>query len=552
MKKIILITLLIISCLQFPINASNIYDARIGEKEILTPPPAAAPQINGPELYGVRPGKKFIYRIPCQGNRPLKFQAIGLPESMTLDTDNGIITGTAPTQKGEYPVIFKAANNSGTTERNFRIVVGDKIALTPPTGYNSWGGHMLHVSDKIMRKVADTFINKGLADVGFQYICIDDGWTSMDPDVYLTDLELLAKYATSHFDSEKALKYVKNSLKKLDDTYDFDSHVGPTRDESGRIISNKAFPDMKALADYIHSYGLKAGLYSGPGQVTCQCREASFGHEELDAKTWAQWGYDMLKYDLCGAKFLLDEWLKEHTYQELWALMAKYLQEQDRDILYNLCQYGQENPWQWAPALDIQTWRISGDLNLRLREYFFSEGVRIATQLREYNQSGQWNDPDYMYIHKIRDGKHKMKPSHEIPLTTNQRYQYVTMWSIVCAPFFFSCDINEIDDFTLGLLCNAEIVNTNQDELVHVAEVVRDNDKEIIMVKKLADGSKVLALFNRQDDSENDINLTWQEANISGQTKVRDIWRQKEIGTYPEGITVKLSPGGCAALRVHK
>jgi alpha-galactosidase len=142
------------------LNAQKIYDATILEKEILTPLPPKSPRINGPRVYGVRPGKQFIYRIPCQGERPIHFNAEGLPESLHLDPENGIITGISPEKTGNYNLIFEAKNKNGTDSLEFKIVVGEKTALTPPTGWNSWGGHMVAVSDKTMRDAADVFVKK--------------------------------------------------------------------------------------------------------------------------------------------------------------------------------------------------------------------------------------------------------------------------------------------------------------------------------------------------------------------------------------------------------
>ena len=232
------------------------------------------------------------------------------------------------------------------------------------------------------------------------------------------------------------------------------------------------------------------------------------------------------------------------TPARFWNVMAECLRAQDRDISFNLCQYGKDDPWTWAPGIGIQSWRIGGDLNHHV-DHYFQQALRIAVDLREYSKPGQWNDPDFMYIHRIKDVWKMGEPSEEIPLDTNQRYQYVTLWSIVCAPFFFSCDIENIDDFTIGLLTNADVVNINQDELGHVAEVIRNDDQtETVMAKKLANGSLALAIFNRNDQKTRVIAVDWHELSASGRQKVFDVWRQKEIGVMENGIRVKLSPNG--------
>ena len=510
------------------------YDARIKEKEVLTPEPEKAPRINGPRVYGVRPGKIFIYRIPCQGERPIKFTAEGLPKSLKLNADKGIITGKAPAKAGEFKVHITAQNSHGKVKRPFRIVVGNRIALTPPTGWNSWGGHMVDVSDKVMRKAADLFVSSGLADVGFRYIGIDDCWMRLTQEMYDTRN--------------------KNVVKKHA-AYDYKSTgtIGPVRDQYGNIQPNGKFPDMKAMTDYIHSFGLKAGIYSGPGKRTCQGWAASGGHQYADASQYAAWGFDLLKYDLCSGgreKRTMKKEIPGFKTPDFWKPMSDYLRMQERDILFNLCQYGKDDPWTWAPGLGIQSWRIGGDLNHHV-DHYFDQALRIAGPLRQYSAPGHWNDPDFMYIHRIKDVWKMGEPSEEIPLNTNQRYQYVTLWSIVCAPFFFSCDIENIDNFTIRLLANADLLNINQDELGHVAELVRDENNQTVMLKNLADGSLVLAVFNRSPDKETLVEVDWEELGSCCELQVFDVWRQKDIGTYKGGISVRLSPHGVGLFKLH-
>jgi alpha-galactosidase len=524
-----LFTLLTYSVLfAIPSAGAETYDARIAEKQILTPVPSAAPRINGPVICGARPGRPFVYRIPTQGKRPIRFEAKGLPAGLLLDAENGIITGVTPERKGEHVMTFTAKNGQGETKRQFKLVVGDKLALTPPTGWNSWGGQMIHVSDAVMRKAADVFVERGLADVGFQYLGIDDCWMRLTQEMYDQRREWTVK---------KHAAYDHIATKT----------IGPIRDQAGNILPNGKFPDMKAMTDYIHSKGLKAGIYSSPGVKTCQEWAGSYGHECADADQYAKWGFDLLKYDMCsGGAFLgrIRRSVPDYRNMDLWAPMSIYLRSQNRDILFNLCQYGKEDPWTWAPELGIQSWRTGGDLNHNVHHYFIN-ALRIATELRAYNQPGQWNDPDFMYIHRIRDVSKMGEPSVEIKLDTNQRYQYVTLWSIICAPFFFSCDIENIDEFTVRLLGNADVLNINQDELGHTAEVIRNDDKkETVMLKKLANGSKVLAVFNRDAKSEATIIVNWRDLGGGGGAKVYDVWRQKSLGDHKGGISVRLSPNG--------
>lgn len=499
------------------------YDARINDYEILTPLPKKSPKINGPKIYGARPEKDFLYRIPCQGERPISFEIEGLPSGLHCNSE-GIIYGKTPSAAGNYLLKINAKNKFGSCSRSFKLVIGEKMALTPPTGWNTWGGYMLNISDSLIRSVADFFVEKGLADVGYQYLGLDDCWMRISPEQY------------------ESLPLDK---KKQHEGFDYTKVVGDVRDNFGNILPNEKFPDIKKMVDYIHSKGLKVGIYSSPGEVTCQGWAGSFGHEEQDAKTYSDWGIDLIKYDLCSGRYNLEEIRKSNpnfSQKEFWEPMVTYIKNQNRDILFNLCQYGKEEPWKWAPGLGIETWRCTGDLNHKVEDYFNS-ALRIALELSDYVKPGHWNDPDFMYIDKIRNVKKMNDLCVSISLDTNQRYQYVTLWSMICAPFFFSCNIEMMDEFTLRLLSNTNLMNINQDELGLVAEVIRNNQNEVIMLKKLSDGSKAIAIFNRSDQEEI-VSLSWNEIGLANIVNVYDAWRMINIGNFADGINTKLSSNG--------
>jgi alpha-galactosidase len=277
----------------------------------LTPRPAASPRINGPGIYGCRPGSPFAYAIPATGERPIAFAAEGLPRGLRLDVKTGRITGTV-SARGTYPVVLRATNARGAAEKKLRIVCGDTIALTPPMGWSSWYMAYTGISDAMIRSQAEAMVSSGLADHGYTYINIDDGWNiklkSSDPAV-----------------------------------------GGEPRDAAGNLRPNRNFPDMKALCDHVHSLGLKIGIYISPGPATCAEYAGSYGHEEQDARQFAAWGFDFLKYDWCYYGDVAPDKSLE-SLKKPYILMGGILARLGRDMVYNLCQYGMDDVWEWGSA----------------------------------------------------------------------------------------------------------------------------------------------------------------------------------------------------------
>lgn len=478
---------------------------------LLTPPPPPTPRIQGPRVCGVRPGAPFLFRIPATGERPMTFAADPLPEGLTLDAATGILSGRTAAM-GTNRVTLTATNARGKASRELRIVVGPTLALTPPMGWNSWYIHYDRVSDRIMREAADQMIASGMADFGYQYVNIDDCWMvkvgSTDPEI-----------------------------------------GGPTRAEDGRMLPNRRFPDMRGMTDFIHGKGLKAGLYTSPGPTTCAGFEGSFGHEALDARTYAEWGFDFLKYDWCsytekaGGKAL--ENLKK-PYQVMWA----ELQKQERDMVLNLCQYGMGDVWTWGGEVG-HCWRTTGDLGLEKANRlpgFYGIGLSNARHAA-YAKPGQWNDPDYILIGWVGDA-HKMGVGTKTTLTPDEQYSYMSMWALMAAPLIFSGDMARLDPFTLNILCNHELIDLDQDPLGQQARILRQSAKEMVLVKDLEDGSKAIGLFNL-DEIPGESKVTWKDLGASGPQAVRDVWRQREIGVFSTDFTATVARHGAVVLRVR-
>ncbi len=493
------------------------------EKVILTPKPGPAPRLTGPTIYGARPGNPFLYRIPAQGTRPLRFSAKGLPASLKLNADTGIITGTTPA-KGEYQVTLKARNQHGKDSRLLRIRAGDTLALTPPMGWNHWYAHYSRITDPMMREAADLMISSGMAEVGYQFVNIDDCWMN----------------APKHSDPKR---------------------VGPARDPQGRILPNTYFPDMKGLADYIHAKGLKAGLYTSPGSLTCAGFTGAFGHEEMDARTFAEWGYDFLKHDWCSYGRVasgeqpstnIPTWGKGaprdvSVYKFPYQVMGDLLKKQPRDIVYNLCQYGMGNVWEWGEEVGAQCWRTAGDLGFELDRIF--EVALKNAEHRAWSRPGAWNDPDYIQIGYIGNARGGGLPA-PCPITGNEQYSYMALWALMASPIFFSGDMTRLDDFTLNVLCNPEVIDINQDALGQSGAISMVTEDTFIMVKEMEDGSKAAGLFNRGEFPAQVV-AAWPVMGLQGPQTARDVWRQKNLGTFNREFQTTVPRHGVVLLRLQ-
>lgn len=480
------------------------------EPVILTPPPPLAPRMRGPAVYGCRPGSPFLYRIPTTGERPIRFQVRRLPAGLILDAEKGILSGSAPA-RGEYELHLTARNRHGRHARTFRIVSGDRLALTPPMGWNHWYAHYDRVTDTMMREAADVMVSSGMADVGYQYVNIDDCWMN----------------AQKHGDPLR---------------------VGPLRDAQGNMIPNRHFPDMKALTDYIHSHGLKAGLYTSPGPRTCAGFAGSHQFEAQDARLYADWGFDFLKYDWCS----YDEVVKgDHSLPVLkkpYQLMGDVLRGLDRDVVFNLCQYGMGDVWEWGAAVGGHCWRTAGDLGFELDRVF--EVALKNAEHRAHSRPGEWNDPDYIQIGHIGHAQTTGLPQ-PCPLTPTEQYSFMSLWSLMAAPLFYSGDMSRLDAFTLNVLCNPEVIDIDQDPLGQCARVVPLTSETFLMVKEMADGSKAMGLCN-QGEMATTVTVNWSDLGLHGRWTVRDVWRHKDLGRFADGFSTNVPRRGVFLIRVKR
>lgn len=479
------------------------------EKVVLTPNPPETPRINGPKVIGVRPGHPLLYSIPATGKRPMEFSVDGIPADvmgLKFDPATGQFSGIFD-KPGEYMLTLKAKNALGQTTRKLRVVVGDKIALTPPLGWNSWNCFADAVDEAKVRSAADAMVKTGLTQHGWTYINIDDCW--------------------------------ENKPGSKDPLVD-----GPARDANGMINTNKKFPDMKALCDYIHSKGLKAGVYSSPGPYTCQGFTASYKFESQDAQRYAEWGFDYLKYDWCSYGRIAKNETDLVELKKPYFIMQKALGQAKRDIVYSLCQYGMGDVWKWGTEVGGNCWRTTGDIG---DSWASMAGIGFSQNGHEkYAGPGHWNDPDMLVVGRVGWGSNL----HPTNLTPNEQYTHISLWCLLSAPLLIGCDMEQLDDFTLGLLTNDEVLEVNQDPLGKQAARVAQHGNLDVWAKDMEDGSKAVGLFNR-GRIESPITVKWSDLGIDGKRVVRDLWRQKDLGSFASEFTAKVPRHGVVLLRVR-
>lgn len=498
---------------------------------ILTPKSGPAPKINGAKVVGGTPRKPFIFRIPTTGKRPIEFRAERLPQGIELDHKTGILRGTVPSKKGEYQITIYAKNEYGQTKRELRIVSGDTLALTPPMGWNSWYCWSESISAEKVKNVAQAFVDKGLADHGWTYVNIDDCWQG--------------------------------------------DRGGPLN----AIQGNARFADMKGLCENVHSHGLKIGIYSTPWmgsyagfiggtslnntgrspelyvapekrvqptQVYGRCpnviklglnRVGEHWFCDRDAKQWAEWGFDYVKYD----------W-KPNDVPTTKRLLSD-LQQSGRDIVYSLSN---DTPFSDAKELSelANLWRTGGDIHDRWSS-ILKNGFK-KPQWIPYTRPGHWCDPDMLQVGMFgvpNQFVRKLKPTR---LTPDEQYSHVSLWSLLSAPLLISCDVETMDDFTLSLLSNSEVIDVNQDPLGNSAVPV--NGSRELWLKQLEDGSYALGVFNLGNEKRK-ITVTWKQLGLANKLwQVRDLWRQKNLGEFPEEFSVEVNSHGVVlvSLRLNK
>lgn len=459
-----------------------------------------SPVINSPVIVGNYPSTPFLFYIPTSGERPMKWSAVKLPKGLNLDTETGIISGTV-TAKGDYAVTLKAKNTQGVCERKLIIRIGDELLLTPPMGWNSWNTFGRHLTEELVLQTADAMIANGMRDLGYSYINIDDFWQL------------------------------------------------PERGTDGHLqIDRTKFPrGIKYVADYLHERGFKLGIYSDAADRTCGGVCGSYGYEEVDAKDFASWGVDLLKYDYCNAPAGRVEAM------ERYAKMGKALRATNRSIVFSICEWGQREPWKWAKQVGGQLWRVSGDIgDVWYRDANHIGGLRgilnileINAPLGEYAGPAGWNDPDMLVV---GIGGKSMSIGYESEGCNQEQYNsHFILWCMMASPLLCGNDVRNMNDSTLHVLLDAGLIAINQDVLGRQAERSIRSDYYDIWVKPLADGRKAIACFNRMSSPQT---VVLNDKTVAGlafeQIYSLDNRLMQNNGDSKE-LIVKLAPYQCKA-----
>ncbi len=363
------------------------------------------------------------------------------------------------------------------------------------------------VTAEKVKSAADAMIHSGLMNHGWTYINIDDFWqvhrNSKDPTLQ-----------------------------------------GPQRDAEGRILANPRFPDMKELAEYVHGLGLKIGLYSSPGPWTCGGCVGSYQHEEQDAQRYGEWGFDYLKYDWCSYGDIAGSDHSLAAMQKPYRVMRAALDKVPRDILFSFCQYGMGNVWEWGAETGGNSWRTTGDIQdnwgSMARIGFGQDGHE------KFAGPGHFNDPDMLAVGRVGWGP-RLRPTR---LSANEQYTHISLWCLLDSPLLIGCDMTQLDDFTLSLLTNDEVLEVNQDPLGSQARrVARDGQLEV-WAKNMEDGSKAVGLFNRGLQKAR-VTAKWSDLGLSGKQQVRDLWRQRDVGTFGDQFETEVAAHGVVLVRIR-
>ncbi len=461
------------------------------------------PVFHGAKVTGNLPNTDFLFTVPATGERPITFTAENLPKGLSLDPTTGIIRGVVK-EKGSYAVKVFATNVKGRAGENLKIEIGDKLCLTPPMGWNSWNVFTNTLDEKLVMETADAMVSSGMRDLGYQYINMDDYWHAV------------------------------------------------SRDADGKPVANaEKFPHgIKWLSDYVHSKGLKLGIYSDAGDKTCGKCFGGFQHEDIDAKVYAEWGIDLLKYDFCFVP-----WKKEEALSR-YKKMGDALKGSGRSIVYSLCNWGLFNPWEWGESVGGNYWRTTPDIidtwnGAPFWYGSFTSILKKQTKLDKYAGPGHWNDPDMMIVGNYGNGKATGGGGKYKGMTDLEYQTHMSLWCMLNAPLLSSCDLRSMNEATKNILLNPEILAISQDEKGEQAKLVSKQNGVWLYKKNLNDGSVAVAVFNTTK-SQKKLDLKSSLLGLQGTYVASDVWQHKSAGILKDKLELTMKGHETLVLKLEK
>jgi alpha-galactosidase len=361
-----------------------------------------------------------------------------------------------------------------------------KLASVPPMGWNTWYAFGCHISAELVRAQVNQMVKNGMKAAGYRYVNLDDCWQG-------------------------------------------------SRDAQGVIHPNSHFPDMKALAGYVHSQGFRFGIYSSPGPKTCGGYEGSYGHEEQDARTYAGWDIDFLKYDWCSATsvYRLDQmegaYLKMHE-----ALVAA-----GRPMIYSLCQYGMQGVWRWGPKVGAQLWRTTGDVSNKIDFQEYERMLFVGfgqAGLEPFAGPGRWNDPDMLQVGNRG-------------LNIDEQKTQMSLWCLLAAPLIVSTDLTRLSSSELAILANPEVIRVDQDPQGIEGRRVSQVGPLEVWAKPESGGKMAVGLFN-SGESAMPLSVDFRQVGFTRAVRVRDLWARKDLGTFEKSFSTQVPRHGVVLIEI--
>lgn len=464
---------------------------------------AGIPVFHGAQVVGNYPNTPFIFTVPATGERPITFKANNLPLGLSLDASTGIITGNVVTA-GEYKVKVTANNAKGQSEEELKIIIGGTLCLTPAMGWNSWNVFTKTLDEKMIIDMADAMVKTGMRDLGYQYINMDDFW---------------------HAD---------------------------TRDSSGRPVPDpKKFPHgMKYVSDYVHSKGLKLGIYSCAGNMTCGRRFGGYTYEDIDAETYAEWGIDLLKYDYCYAPPTTKVAFARYS------KMGNALKRSGRSIVFSLCEWGFRHPWKWGQQAGGSYWRVSPDIMDSWQFpgiFVFSMKAILNREEKvwKYAGPGHFNDPDMLIVGNYGKGLATSGNGLYKGMTDDEYQTHFSLWCMFSAPLLASNDLRSMNEATATILTNPEMLAIDQDASGEQAKPIYKMGGIRVYLKHLSNGSLAVAVLNTSG-SEKKFDLRSSLLKLNDAFLAHNVWKHTDIGTLKDKLALTLQSHQTIVLTLSK